>query len=191
MAKARRIQDGATRDADQRSRRRRFHAGSNSAVNSAAGLPRSSETSSFGFTSLLNVSRSLSRHYLSQRFSSFSSAAHDGPLHPALVWRRTGGLDQLPAVLPGLPAGWLCIRALAGVASGVRRQVTCTSRYWPRRCCYFQSRRTPRLEAWFKRRSDRRSAAPHPTSSHGYSGRSLSVVVRHGASAAALVHARR
>src|SRR5580698_1565146 len=82
---------------------------------SASGASNCSETS-LGFTSP-NVSCSLSRHDLSQRFSSVPSAADDRTIHPALVWRRTCRVERLPIVLPGLPAGWLRLRSLAGLAA--------------------------------------------------------------------------
>ena len=80
-----------------------------------------------GFTSLLNVSRSFSPHYFSQRFPSFPSATHAGALHPALVRRRTRRLDRLPAVLPGLSAGGLCLCALVGFGREPPFRRACTS----------------------------------------------------------------
>ena len=79
---------------------------------SAIGASSPSDTS-LGFNSLPNVSCSLSRHDLSERFSSVPSATHDRTLHPALVWRRTRCLDQL-ACCSSRPACWLVTRTRIG-----------------------------------------------------------------------------
>ena len=107
----------------------------NSGKQASAAGPSSRSDTSLGFTSPPNVSCSLSRHDLSQRFSSVPGAAHDRTLHPALVRRRARRLDHLPAVLPGLPAGWLRVRALAGLAreragSGGCPHVDCCWHRW-------------------------------------------------------------
>ena len=58
----------------------------------------------------------VSGYYFSERFSAVSGAADYGPVHPALVRRRSGGLEQLPAVLSGGLAGRIRLCALAGFA---------------------------------------------------------------------------
>jgi hypothetical protein len=46
-------------------------------------------------------------------FSVVSSPADDCALHPALVWRDTGGLVNGAVVFPGFPDRWLRLRLLA------------------------------------------------------------------------------
>ena len=57
-----------------------------------------------------------SRHHFSERVPVVSGAADGGALHPAVVRRRAGGVDQLSAFFPDRIAGGLCLRALAGFA---------------------------------------------------------------------------
>src|SRR5262249_40517888 len=59
----------------------------------------------------------LSADHFPERLSAVSGAAHDGAFRAALVRRRSGGVEQLPAVFPGPAAGWLRVRALAGIAA--------------------------------------------------------------------------
>src|SRR5579864_5101471 len=55
------------------------------------------------------------RHHLPQRLSVIPGAAHDGPLRPALVRRRAGDLDHLPAVLPDHAVSRIRLCALARI----------------------------------------------------------------------------
>src|ERR1700722_1622395 len=178
-AQARRSQDGFKGDGSKEDGLDSSGAGDASAGNSSP-----SSTSLF-FHSLPNVSCSLSGHDLAERFSSVPAATHDRALHPALVRRRPGDLDHMSAVLPDLPAGWLRVRALAGVA--LQRSGSGGYPHWIAARVARVSAASPQrshLEAGYFLRSLR----PDLAFAHADSGWSLPAVVRNRAPGAALVH---
>jgi hypothetical protein len=75
-------------------------------------VPAGSRT---GFPERRRPHDSVRAHDFSGSIPTLPSAADDGEVHPAVVRRRTGGLDGLPAFLSGLPARGLrlCARAVA------------------------------------------------------------------------------
>ena len=87
-------------------------------------------------------------------------AAADWQIHPAVVWRRTGGLDDLPVVFSDAVAGRVRLCAFhlrpvsaappGNIASGTARRGAGAVAHHPRRC----------LEAGGRRESDPANSGP-------------------------------